>query len=187
MPDITSLSRRSLGATSIDLDPAETLNRLNRSALRDQIEIQCVLEAEAARLAARRRVSADMARLHKCLMARGEYSPEGDLAQFLDRDRSFHFAIAMASHNEALQAIYSSSYASIYTLTKTIFSDTELPEPSLKDHAAIVEAIAAGDEELAAEAARTLLKPLLEKLDELLGSRNENAHWMSKIGATYWK
>jgi len=170
-----------------DLDPAETVNRLNRSSLRDQIEMQCVLDAEAARIAARRRVPADMARLRKFLAARGEYSPENDLKDFLDRDRSFHFAIAMASHNEAIQAMYSYFHSSIYTLTKTIFSDKELPEPSFKDHAAIVDAIAAGDEDLAADAARNMLKPLLEKLDELLGARDENAKWLSKIGATYWR
>lgn len=187
MPDVTSVSKLSLTEPTIDLDPVETLERLNRSNLRDQIEMQCVLDAEAARLAARRRVPTDMARLHKFLMSRGAYSPQDKLEDFLERDRNFHFAIAMASHNEAFQAMYSYSHSFIYTLTKTVFSDAELPEPGFKDHAAIVDAIAAGDEELAAQAARTMFKPLLARLDELLGSRHENAQWMSKIGATYWK
>lgn len=170
-----------------ELDPAETVNKLNRSGLRDHIELQCLLESEAARFAARRRTPQDIARLKKAVDSRGEYSVDGDLDAFLERDRNFHVAIATASNNNALQALYAYFNASIHSHTKSIFADVELPEPSLADHIAIVDAIIAGDEEAAASAARNMLNPLIEKLDELLGAKRGNAKWMNRIGATFWK
>ncbi|WP_410951415.1 FadR/GntR family transcriptional regulator [Pseudomonas sp. S1(2024)] len=170
-----------------ELDPAQTVSKLNRTGLRDHLELQCLLEAEAARFAARRRTPEDIARLKAALDQRGEYSSSCDLDEFLDRDRNFHVAIATASHNDALQALYAYFNASIHSHTKSIFSDAQLPEPSLKDHEIIVDAIVAGDEESAAFAARNMLQPLITKLDELLGTQPGNAKWMNKIGATFWK
>lgn len=170
-----------------ELDPAQTVSKLNRSGLRDHIELQCLLESEAARFAARRRTSEDIARLKAALDVRGEYTPESILDEFLDHDRNFHVAIATASHNNALQALYAYFTASIHSHTKSIFSDADLPEPSLADHHAILDAIVAGDEEAAASAARNMLVPLIEKLDGLLGTRQGNAKWINRIGATFWK
>lgn len=170
-----------------DLDPAETVNKLNRSGLRDHLELQCLLESEAARFAARRRTPEDIARLKAALAGRGDYSPELELDDFLNLDRDFHVAIAAASHNEALQALYAYFTASIHSHTKSIFIETDLPEPSLADHQAIVDAIVAGDEERAAEAARTMLQPMIDTLDTMLGSRPANNQWLNKIGATFWK
>jgi len=170
-----------------DLDPAETVSRLNRAGLRDHLELQCLLESEAARFAARRRTPEDIAALQAALDHRGEYSAEVALDDFLERDRDFHIAIATASHNEALQALYAYFTASIHQNTKSIFSDAELPEPSHADHLLIVDAVVAGDEEGAAAAARNMLEPLISTLDRLLGSRPGNAKWMNRIGATFWK
>ncbi|MGF0342670.1 FadR/GntR family transcriptional regulator [Rhodococcus sp. IEGM1300] len=170
-----------------ELDPAQTVSKLNRSGLRDHIELQCLLESEAARFAARRRTPEDIARLKAALDVRGEYTPESILDDFLDRDRDFHVAIATASHNDALQALYAYFTASIHSHTKSIFSDADLPEPSLADHHAILDAIVAGDEEAAAFAARNMLVPLIDKLDALLGTGPGNAKWINRIGATFWK
>jgi DNA-binding FadR family transcriptional regulator len=170
-----------------DLDPAETVSKLNRSGLRDHLELQCLLESEAARFAARRRTPEDIAALNGALQARGDYSPEVNLDEFLANDRDFHVAIATASHNEALQALYAYFTASIHNHTKRIFADADLPEPSLRDHQAIVEAIVAGDEEGAANAARSMLTPMIDTLDAQLGSKPVNKQWMNRIGATFWK
>ena len=170
-----------------DLDPAETVGKLNRAGLRDHLELQCVLESEAARFAARRRTPEDIARLEAALQTRGDYGADAHLDEFLERDRDFHIAIATASHNEALQALYAYFTASIHQHTKSIFSDAELPEPSRSDHAKIVDAIVAGDEEAAATAARNMLEPLISTLDSLLDSRPGNAKWTNRIGATFWK
>ncbi|QEU01842.1 FadR/GntR family transcriptional regulator [Pseudomonas oryzihabitans] len=170
-----------------ELDPAQTVSKLNRSGLRDHIELQCLLESEAARFAARRRTTEDIARLKAALDARGEYTTDGDLDAFLDLDRNFHGAIATASHNEALQALYAYFSASIRSHTRSIFADAALPEPSLADHHAILAAIVAGDEEGAASAARNMLEPLIKTLDELLGTRPSNAKLLDRIGITFWK
>lgn len=172
-----------------ELDPAQTVSKLNRAGLRDHIELQCLLESEAARFAARRRTPEDIARLKGALAVRGEYTSESILDEFLDRDRDrdFHVAIATASHNDALQALYAYFTASVNSHTKSIFSDADLPEPSLADHHATLDAIVARDEEAAASAARNMLVPLIDKLDALLGTRPGNAKWINRIGATFWK
>lgn len=168
-------------------DPAETVSKLNRAGLRDHLEVQCVLESEAARFAARRRTDEDITRLQALLDTRGHYVPDDDLDDFLDRDRNFHAAIASASHNEALQALYAYFSASINSHTKSVFADSDLPEPSHADHAAIVQAIIAGDEEAAASAARNMLLPLIDQLGELLGTRRGRSEWAKRLGATFWE
>ena len=170
-----------------ELDVAETVSKLNRAGLRDHLELQCVLESEAARFAARRHTAEDIVRLKAALSHRGHYSPEADLDEFLERDRDFHVAIATASHNDALQALYAYFTASIHSHTRSIFVDTDLPEPSLADHQAIIDAIVAGKEDAAAKAARNMLQPMIDALDKLLGSKPANSQWMNKIGATFWK
>ena len=170
-----------------ELDPAQTVNKLNRSGLRDHIELQCLLESEAARFAARRRTTEDLARLKEAIEIRGEYISETDLDDFMDRDRGFHAGIAAASHNDALQALYAYFNASIHAHTRGIFLDADLPEPSLAAHHAVLDAIIAKDEEAAATAARNMLQPLIEKLDDILGTSVGGAKWKHRLGATFWK
>jgi DNA-binding FadR family transcriptional regulator len=65
------------------VDPMVTIERLRRSGLRDQFEVRCGLEAEAARLAARRATADDVATLHALLDLRGEFAEGVDRAAFI--------------------------------------------------------------------------------------------------------
>ena len=87
-----------------NVDPAETMRDVDRAA-RDHLELQCMLETECAR-AARRRTDEDLATLRKLLKARGEREASRDVKKFVERDRAFHIAVAAASHNHALEALY---------------------------------------------------------------------------------
>ena len=79
---------------------------VDRAARSDHLELQCMLETECARYAARRRTDEDLATLRKLLKARGEREASRDVKKFVERDRAFHIAVAAASHNHALEALY---------------------------------------------------------------------------------
>lgn len=145
------------------VDAAETLNRINRSSVRDHLELQSILEAEAARFAARRRTDSDLKKLDTLLKVRGRADP-ANLEAFLNRDRAFHMAVAAAAHNTAIEELYRYFALGIPTQSRVIREDGELHEPDLATHQAIVDAIARRDEEGAAKAARRVLAPRIAKL-----------------------
>ncbi len=152
------------------VDPAETMERLNRADLLDSIALHQLLEAEIARCAAERRSEADLAALREALAARGDYRPGDDRAAFHARDRAFHRCVAAAAHNDALDALYRYFASSMEVRLHESFSEGELAEPTLAEHAAIVDAIAAGNGEAAAAAARAVLAAQLERLRRSRGA-----------------
>ena len=152
------------------VDPAETIQRINRSSIRDHLEMQSILEAEAARFAARRRTEVDIEVLKKLVAALGEPRQGEGLEGYMQRDRAFHLAVAKAAHNQAIEELYRYFALSIHTHARTIRDDGELAEPGLAAHRDIVDAIIRKDEELAANAARKILMPRIQKLAD---SHNE--------------
>ncbi|HGX3312713.1 FadR/GntR family transcriptional regulator [Pseudomonas aeruginosa] len=147
------------------IDPADTMRSVDRAAQHEHLELQCVLEAECARFAARRRTAADLKTLRKLLAARGERDSAGDISEFVERDRAFHIAIAEATHNQALEALYryfSSAIQSNVTGILTEFEEAEIPEPGLEAHRLILDAIERQDEEAAVQATLSLLTPQVE-------------------------
>lgn len=149
------------------IDPVETLQRINRSSIRDHLEMQSILEAEAARFAARRRTEKDIEVLRKLLKARGERHPGEDPEDHMQRDRAFHLAVAAAAHNQAIEELYRYFALSVATHARTIRDDGELAEPGTAEHEAIVDAIIRQDEETAASAARSILMPRIRRLAEM--------------------
>ncbi|NWC92838.1 MULTISPECIES: FadR/GntR family transcriptional regulator [unclassified Pseudomonas] len=141
--------------------------REQRSAIRDHLEAQYLLEVETARLAARRRTLEDIHRLWHALALRGEYCLSDELDDFVDRDQALHGAVAVASHNVVLQSMYRSFSASFHSQYLAIFADKELHEPGLEAHTRVVQAIIFGDEEAAVEAVRAMFDPMLATLSWL--------------------
>lgn len=170
---------------SRDQDRTDAFRMRNRAGIRDHLEMQCVLEVEAARFAARRRSLNDVRRLRQCLAMRGEYGPDDELESFLERDRELHMAIALASHNSALVTMYRSFSVSIRCHSQAIFADGQLCEPGLAAHAATVEAIIYGDEDAAAAAARHMLEPLIDQISQLLES-TDHPSTPAFSTATFW-
>jgi DNA-binding FadR family transcriptional regulator len=151
------------------VDPAETIQRINRASLRDHLEMQSILEAEAARFAARRRTDRDVEVLKTSVALLGARSSGEDLEAYMQRDRAFHLAVAAAAHNQAIEELYRYFALSVHTHARAIRNDGELSEPSLEAHQAIVDAIVDQDEERAAIAARNILMPRIKKLAETEG------------------
>ncbi|QNM94789.1 FadR/GntR family transcriptional regulator [Chitinimonas koreensis] len=153
------------------VDPSRAMLALSRAPLREHLELRCLLEVEAARLAALRRDEADLAALRALLPARGDRAEgrEEGMADFIEHDVRFHRRIADASGNAALAALYGFFSVSLAHHLGTTLRDTTLPEPGHAEHARIVDAIEAGDAAEAAEAARAVIAPMLEVLRGRLG------------------
>ena len=136
---------------------------VDRAARSDHLELQCMLETECARYAARRRTDEDLATLRKLLKARGEREASRDVKKFVERDRAFHIAVAAASHhNHALEALYRYFSKPILANVEDILvelDEAEIPEPDMRAHQAVLDAIEQRDENKAVRATLAILKP----------------------------
>lgn len=140
-------------------DAGETLKRIARTQLTDQLEVRIMLETEAAKLAAQRRTEQDLRTMTTALDARAK--AENDLAARIHHDETFHHALVAASQNSALAELYDYfSHAITQTIERTE-NDTDLPEPSQEDHELLLAAIRRQDTLKAEKLAQNLLTPSL--------------------------
>lgn len=147
-------------------DNSRALTMARRASLRDQFEARCALDVEGARLAAIRKTPDIIAGLRALLTERGNYEG-GDPAGFIERDLAFHKAVIAASGNRAMIEIYDFFSTSIAeTIAATL--DKAIPEPDIKAHQAIVDAIETGDPGKADAAVRDFMAPVLSALDRML-------------------
>ncbi|MCU4749540.1 FadR/GntR family transcriptional regulator [Streptomyces sp. G-5] len=154
-------------------DPASALRAVQRSSIRDVLELRTALEAEAARLAALRREPADLERMRSALDAqlllRQENGPgAGDTELYADHDVAFHRAIVDAARNTALTALYDWFAASVREALVASLADREMARVNHADHRALLDAIACGDPAAAEAASRALLERPLRQVEELL-------------------
>ncbi|WP_410951425.1 FadR/GntR family transcriptional regulator [Pseudomonas sp. S1(2024)] len=163
----------------------EAWRQHNRTGIRDHLEMQYLLEVDAARLAARRRNMNDIRRLRECLALRGEYSTNDNLDDFIIRDRELHMAIAVASHNLALQTMYRSFSVLMRSHMFAIFADGQLLDIDFAAHNAVVESIIYGDEEAAVASVKAMLIPPIEQLNQLLGNDSGALTQAERLG-TMW-
>lgn len=145
-----------------DRDAGETLRRIGRSKLAEQLEVRIMLETEAARLAAQRRTDSDLKTMTQALDARGTASD--NINDRIAHDEEFHHALVRASHNAALIELYDYfSHAVSQTIERTE-KDADLPEPSQEAHELLLAAIRRRDAQKAESLSRALLTPSLQAL-----------------------
>ncbi|WP_018749217.1 FadR/GntR family transcriptional regulator [Chitiniphilus shinanonensis] len=145
-------------------DPVAAIGALSRASPREHLEARALLEMSAARLAALRRTDTDLAALRAALVERGELGDHDDAADFARRDLAFHRATVAAAHNPVLTALYDFFSDAIREGVLNSVLDETLSDPDLASHVVVYDAIAAGDGEAAAEAARLVIQPLLDDL-----------------------
>lgn len=147
-------------------DPGEELRRMRRAGLRDQFEVRCGLEVEAARLAALRADAQQIDEMRALLTRRGNWSgAEGERAGFVDSDFAFHLAIVRASGNQALLETYLFfSHAVNETIASTLEAD--IFEPDWRAHSALIDAIASGSASVADAAVRAFMAPIFTSLED---------------------
>lgn len=146
-------------------DPRPLLRRFERATLRDVFELQQAYDAQAARLAARRRTPEDLLALQALLEDRdAAQNPE----EFAEADVRFHLKIVEASHNPLLAEAYRYFQRRLHESLSAVRLDRELPDGGPAAHRAVVDAIAAGDPEAAGHAAERISVPVLDVLEALL-------------------
>ncbi|CCH29682.1 FCD domain-containing protein [Actinosynnema sp. NPDC047251] len=146
-------------ATTADDWPAV----LRRAAVTDVYEVRVAVEVEAAGLAALRRTDADLTALRAALAAR---RAAGGDEEFVAADIDLHAAVVAAAHNPVLTAVFTDFrpvlHRALVDLVELLALRVADPDTGDAAHAALVDAIAAGDPE-------TARRVLRDELDQTLG------------------
>jgi DNA-binding FadR family transcriptional regulator len=122
--------------------------RMSRATVREALETREAIEPFCARLAARDRTDADLARLDEANQALADKS--ASLARFLQANVDWHVGVATASHNELLAGLMTALSRAIYTSTENErFVDDKVRHETVRAHRSITEAIRAQDPDAA--------------------------------------
>ncbi|MBC7183466.1 MAG: FadR family transcriptional regulator [Marinobacter sp.] len=143
-------------------DAGETLRRIARTQLADQLEVRIMLETEAAKLAAARRTDQDLRSMTSALDSRARAGE--DLQARIHHDKAFHHALVAASHNSALVELYDYFSHAVGETIEQTETDASLPEPSQEAHELLLAVVRRQDESKAEILARKLLEPSLQAL-----------------------
>ncbi|WP_306318870.1 MULTISPECIES: FadR/GntR family transcriptional regulator [unclassified Streptomyces] len=143
--------------------------RLRRAAVADVYEVRTLLEIQAARLAAERRTDEDVTAMRAALDAR-RAAAGGPGDAFVDADIALHAAVVAAAHNPVLTDLFAEFSPALRQALIDLLAlvDVRGAEQDHGDaaHAALVEAVEAGDAEGAGRAARDELSAIQGKLRE---------------------
>jgi len=139
------------------------LRRLCGTELREVLQVRRCLEVEAARLAAATRTEAEVAELRVLRERCDTYQAQHDHAEFAKADTEFHLAVVRSSHNAVLTEIYRGLTEAVMASVAITSTTTKVAQPIT--HRGLVDAIAAGDVELAGREAGAFLDALLCRLN----------------------
>ncbi|WP_438484177.1 FadR/GntR family transcriptional regulator [Streptomyces sp. S186] len=162
--------RQGAGVFVIATEPGEDWpTRLRRAAVADVYEVRAMVEVQAVRLAAARRTEADVAALRAAL--EGRRADGADDAAFVDADIALHTALVDAAHNPVLTDLFGQFAPALrqglIDLIQLLGLRDDDPHHGDARHAALVDAVIAGD----ADIASTLLQSELEETRGLLLAR----------------
>ncbi|MFI0354332.1 FadR/GntR family transcriptional regulator [Actinomadura sp. 9N407] len=141
--------------------------RLQTAELIEILEVRRGFEVEAARLAAARRTSDDIAAIGAALARRDATWAARALDDFVEADLEFHTAVVEATHNRVLIELYRDFSAA---LRASIGSAGFRPEQSDVPHGPIAAAIGSGDAEAAAHATHICLDEILRSTEATLSA-----------------
>lgn len=133
--------------------------------LREVFELRLAVESMAARLAAERRLEADLDDLTACQVA---MAASTDVHSFRRSDSNFHLTVARMSGNALLrQAIEDARAVAFSSLDRRDF--TPLRQSSIHGHAAVLQAIERRDPDGASDAMARHIAQARGEVQEILG------------------
>lgn len=139
--------------------------RLERSQLRENLEVRRALEVEAARLAALRHTADDLADIDRALALRDEAWREQNMSTFVEADFTFHRAVVNATHNTLLTELYDDIAQVVYeSIAHTAYEQP--PNHEGIDHSGLAQAIRDSAPERALREAACYLDELLALTSE---------------------
>jgi DNA-binding FadR family transcriptional regulator len=125
------------------------------------------MEVQAARLAARRRTDEDVAAMRQAL-AKRRAAAEGGGEEFLAADIALHAGVVASAHNPVLTDLFAEfvpvlrrGLTDLLSLTDVVAAERDHGDAA---HTALVDAVAAGDEEAAERVLRAELARTLDRL-----------------------
>ena len=136
--------------------------------IRSLFELRLIMEPAAAGLAATRRDRDDLKAMKDGLVGMRRHSLATDQGRLADRQ--FHDAILQATRNDALIALSASIGAAVSWTTQFKQRSRALPRNPIPDHAAVYDAIAAGDSDAASAAMRVLVDLALQDTASAMGA-----------------
>ncbi|WP_031085196.1 FadR/GntR family transcriptional regulator [Streptomyces sp. NRRL WC-3549] len=160
--------RQGAGVFVIATEPEEDwATQLRRAAVTDVYEVRMLIEVEAAHLAALRRTDEDVRALEEALSGR-RAAGRADNAAFVDADIALHAAVVAAAHNPVLTALFTQFVPALRTgltdMLDLLALRTADPDHGDADHAALVDAVVAGEPDRARRTLRDELAATLERL-----------------------
>jgi DNA-binding GntR family transcriptional regulator len=135
------------GLVEISPRRGASVTKVSQDEAREMIEVRAALEGLCARLAARRCTPALKSDMEKVLAGGERAAAANDFAELAKIHVQVHALVARAGHNRHLSAFVQSLREKTDWLNKS--SLTWRAKLSWREHAAILRAIADGDEELA--------------------------------------
>jgi DNA-binding FadR family transcriptional regulator len=143
---------------------APLMRRARRARLEEAVEVRSLLEQQAAGLAARRRKPGDVRRLRELLERQRRASEAGDRVAYAEADAALHRAVVACTGNAFLTEIYEYLGGALKLSVSPGLWDQMLADEEIRHHAALVEAIAAGNAAAAECAAQALVEALRDAL-----------------------
>lgn len=143
---------------------APLVRRARRAKLEDAVEVRLLLEQQAARLAAMRRRTEDIEPLRELLAVLQATGAAGDRVSFAAADTELHRSIVACAGNELLSEIYEHLGGALKLSVSPELWDQALATEEIDYHAALVEAIAAGNPDAAENAAAEIVNVLKDAL-----------------------
>lgn len=143
---------------------APLMRRARRARLEEAVEVRSLLEQQAAGLAARRRKPGDVRRLRALLEKQRRASEAGDRVAYAEADAALHRAVVACTGNAFLTEIYEYLGGALKLSVSPGLWDQMLADEEIRHHAALVDAIAAGNAAAAERAAQALVEALRDAL-----------------------
>lgn len=115
--------------------------RLERSRLRETLEVRRALELEAARLAAQCRTEADLTEMEQAMRMRDTAWDKGDVDGFVSSDARLHHLVVTATHNSLLVELYNNIAQVVHESIERTVHEHSHQDSGTIDHWPLVEAI----------------------------------------------
>lgn len=138
------------------------VRRMCGTELKEVLQVRRTLEMEGARLAAKHRTDAELARLTELLHKRDVAMEAEQWAEVIEHDTAFHVLLVQCSHNTLLAELYQGLTEAVKASVAASV-DTSQPGVDQVSHTGLLHAVRDGDQEKAAIEAGGFFEELIEK------------------------
>lgn len=138
------------------------VRRMCGTELKEVLQVRRTLEMEGARLAAKHRTEAELARLTELLRKRDAAMEAEQWAEVIEHDTAFHVLLVQCSHNTLLAELYQGLTEAVKASVAASV-DTTQPGQDQVSHTGLLHAVRDGDQEKAAIEAGGFFEELIEK------------------------